>query len=609
MTVGLLFLVISFAPLSESEYDVGWQDAVLAEDYSLHSAYAPASATDGEGNVMAVWLQSNGSGSSVFGSHYTSGEGWLEAELLEDTDEEVRPPLVAMNKEGQAVAIWRQTNETTARWDIWGNLFVEGTGWTGAKPIAADGLFNDDHCGLTIDSSGSAAVVWTRRTSPTNVLMSRCEAGSSWSAAVPIDESETADAMYPSIGVDGIDSLLVTWIQDEMSVFSVWAKRYDSADGWSAPEKLADSGDTGHTVLSVNEGGNAICAWTDFNGTTSIYDVYSCIYKPDYGWGDLIMSGHSSLAGHNNPDVAIDRDGDAVLAWDAVGAGSDYVYCRLYESGTGWGDDRLLATSPWSVAEFYSPDPAVAMNGDGDMLCVFRHYDGEKDTLRGTSCSFGGEWTPSTMISGELLEGIGMYYALTINEDGSGLVVWAQSDSATASIWSADYVAPDVIPPAIVIDSPEDGSTVDSNVVTVIGVTEPGVLLTINGIVIAVEDNGSFECNILLEEGENVITATATDEAGNPSSTSVTITYEAPADSVQEEMDELHQELNETISDLEDAESRIDSLATQMMALMALIAVFVILSIVMTALYFSLKKALGSSEKKPEEPEVPPPPE
>ena len=637
MTVGLLFLIISFAPLSESEYDVGWQEAILAEDYGLHSVYSPASATDGEGNVMAVWLQSNGSGRSVFASQYTAGGVWSEAELIEDSNEDVISPLIAMSKEGHAVVVWRQTNETTAMWDIWGNVYVEGTGWTGAKPVAANGSYNDAHCDLTIDSSGNAAVVWARLTSPTEVLMSRREAGSSWSAAVPIDESGTADAMYPSIGVDGTDSLLVTWIQEEMSVFSVWAKRYDSTEGWNAPEKLADSGDSGHTVLSVSEGGDAICAWTDLNGTTSLYDVYSCIYRLDYGWSNLIMSGHSSSAHHKNPDVAIGRDGDAILAWEAVDIGSDYVYCRSYGSGTGWGDDRLLATSPWSVAEVNPPDPSVAMNGYGDMLCIFRHYDGQMDTLRGTSCNFGGEWMPSTMISKELIEGIGMYFALTINEDGSGLAVWDQSDSATASIWSAEYVAPDVTPPTIVIDSPEDGSTVDSNVVTVTGVTEPGALLIVNGIVVAVEDNGSFECNILLDEGENIITAVATDEASNSASTSVTVTYEVPEDTVQEELDDVNKELNETkaelnetIADLEeanselddvndqleeagesldDAERRIDSLAAQMMALMALTAVFVILSIVMTALYFSLRKAMGSSEKKPEEPEVLPPPE
>lgn len=596
-----------FVPSSEANLIVGWQDAGLVENYGPYSAYGPQSATDGEGNVMAVWLQTNGSGPSVFACRYSMNEGWLEAESLENSDADVRAPTVAMNENGDAVAVWRQANETTSNWDIWGALYSDGVGWADAEPISADGLLDDDQYRAVIDSSGIAAVIWKRSGAPNHVLISRGEVGTGWSVAEQVDESATADSMSPSIGIDGNDNLIVVWIQYELSEASVWTKRFDAGEGWDAPEKLSDTGEYGQTVISVNDGGRAICAWSHQNDSTSTKDIFSSVYNPGVGWDDLIMSGHDADKTHLDPRVAIDQDGNAVLAWCANSVSKDYVFCRFYEVGIGWGDRQSLAESPWDM-EFYPPSPKVAMNNEGEIICIFYHYDGEKYNLRGMAYSPAEGWTPSTLISTDNLGDVSPYYSVTINEDGSGMAVWDQDDSTKSDVWYAEYLALDDTPPSVVIESPEDGESVETSVIAVTGWTEPGVSLVINGMVVSVEADGSFSCNILLTEGDNHIVATATDAAGNSANASVTVTCEAAYDSLLEDLNETMDDLLDAQEDLDDANGRIDSLESNMVLLGVAVAAFALISIVALAMYLGLRRKVQGNVPS-EDSETPPPPE
>jgi hypothetical protein len=615
-TLACVLIVLSMSmlalssPISGADYVVGWQDAVLAEDFNLGSAFKPESATDGEGNVMAVWVQMNGPDSSIFASLYAAGEGWQEAEPIEDTTNQALDPIIAMNDAGNAVAVWAQTNWTTLKWDLWGNVYVKGVGWNDAEMLSPDGLVDDRFVDAAIDSEGNAVVVWTRVGMPADTMMITYDVSTGWSVPVSIDETEIADTVRPSIGIDGDDNIIVTWVQYEMSAPSIWAKRYDVADGWGAPEKLADSGMNGGTVLSVSEGGDAVCAWSHENASTTFYEVWACIYEVGVGWDDAILSGHSTSSNHQDPDVAMDGVGNAVVVWWALSGIDDGVYFRPYDTETGWGSDSMIAYVPIGEVAL----PKVAMNGDGDALCLLYHHDGAVGRLRGAVYGPDSTWTPSVLISEDSLGNV-YDYTLTINEDGSGLALWSQNDGVRVNLWSAEYQAADDAPPSVVIESPEDGSIMDSSTVTVTGHTEANVYLTINGISVAVEGDGSFACSIAIAEGENTITATATDSADNSASVSVIVTYEVAENTLEDDLDEMKDELNSTRDDLadaldglEDADSRIASLSAQMMALMIVAGLLAVLSVAMIVMSLVLRKKLDGTRIGPEQ-ETPPPPE
>ncbi len=70
-------------------------------------------------------------------------------------------------------------------------------------------------------------------------------------------------------------------------------------------------------------------------------------------------------------------------------------------------------------------------------------------------------------------------------------------------------------PPDILVTDPPDQSWFSSPIVTVRGEAPPDTTLTVNGQPAAVAPDGSFSYDLLLDEGENVIRITATDDVGN----------------------------------------------------------------------------------------------
>lgn len=81
--------------------------------------------------------------------------------------------------------------------------------------------------------------------------------------------------------------------------------------------------------------------------------------------------------------------------------------------------------------------------------------------------------------------------------------------------------------PIMEIQKPDDNSEVngDTNTVEVTGKTDPGNRITINDRFVVVSRDGSFSYSYSLSEGNNTLTITATDPAGNKTSIEKNVTY------------------------------------------------------------------------------------
>lgn len=64
-----------------------------------------------------------------------------------------------------------------------------------------------------------------------------------------------------------------------------------------------------------------------------------------------------------------------------------------------------------------------------------------------------------------------------------------------------------------------------TNIFTLTGKTEPGVSVTVNGSFVFVDNNGSFSFQLALSDGASVVTAIATDDAGNQAAITRNVTF------------------------------------------------------------------------------------
>jgi hypothetical protein len=78
---------------------------------------------------------------------------------------------------------------------------------------------------------------------------------------------------------------------------------------------------------------------------------------------------------------------------------------------------------------------------------------------------------------------------------------------ATLPVWTST----DTTAPVLVLDAP---ALTSHNPVSVSGQTEPKATLTVNGANVAVDAEGYFSANVTLVQGDNVVTAVATNQSG-----------------------------------------------------------------------------------------------
>ena len=74
------------------------------------------------------------------------------------------------------------------------------------------------------------------------------------------------------------------------------------------------------------------------------------------------------------------------------------------------------------------------------------------------------------------------------------------------------------------VQAPRDGSTVRTDAVVVYGITAPGALVDVGGVVVPVGPDGRFQAEVSLSPGVNVLQVVTTDTQGNRESSTLNIT-------------------------------------------------------------------------------------
>ena len=137
----------------------GWDEAATPlETNNTIDASAPVVAVDSNGNAIAVWHQSDSVGSHIWASRFVAGAGWNAAAPIEasaTTSDDC--PQLAMNWRGDAIAVWKRYDGT--RNSIWANHFMLATGWGGAKPLE-ESEGDAENPQIAVDSDGNAIAIW-----------------------------------------------------------------------------------------------------------------------------------------------------------------------------------------------------------------------------------------------------------------------------------------------------------------------------------------------------------------------------------------------------------------------------------------------------------------
>jgi hypothetical protein len=357
---------------------VGRSDPDLVEINNTGPALFARVAMDGSGNAVAVWHQQDGDVRDIWANRYTPSDGWsiADSEPIETEPGDARRPEVAMDPDGNAVAVWYQA-DATGRFDVWSNRYTPNDGWTGAELIEHVDAGDARWPQVAMDSRGNAVVVWQQcdgedcdpdsGDSRWNISSNRYTSGVGWDVQTPIDR-DAGDATRPHVAVDANGNAVAVWQQEAAGRLDVWARHYaaSSAD-WEGAELIEtlDTGDALRPQVAMDPHGNAVAVWSQDDGTSD--DIWSNRYTPSGGWGMAQRIEGNDSAEARRPKIAMDPDGSAVVVWTQPDGVHISIWSNRYTPSFGWGAAEPIEN--WDRGR--AREVEVAMDPNGNAVAVW----------------------------------------------------------------------------------------------------------------------------------------------------------------------------------------------------------------------------------------------
>src|SRR5262245_57048628 len=171
------------------------------------SGSSPRIASDGSGNVLAVWREVDGDTSAVDAAFRPAGGAWSPARRISEPAAATESPKLAMDALGNAVAVWqRSTGHDSV---VQAAVRPAGCDWSSAQNLSAPGevAFNAD---VAIRAGRATAVWMALGDRHTGIETSSRAIDGAWSPAQTIS-GPIGNASAPVVAVDDSGRAVAAW--------------------------------------------------------------------------------------------------------------------------------------------------------------------------------------------------------------------------------------------------------------------------------------------------------------------------------------------------------------------------------------------------------------
>ena len=306
----------------------GWETPVPVETDPGEVLGTADLAVHDSGDAVAVWEQVDGTFVDVWSNHFEAGSGWSTAEIIDEVDHLVDNPRVAMDPDGNALAVWVQSDGNPVEM-IWGRRYSQANGWN--EPpfrISTSITSSGTEPRPAMDADGNAIVVWLQNSGlDRGIYGSFYSAAGGWEDPLPIKSAEVGQQLeQPGVAFDPDGSAFAIWEHPVNTggavTISVFASRFTPGAGWDTPEVVSHA-DAFYPKIAIDPSGHALAVWVELDVSLPInqgYSVWSNRYTAGSGWTAAEQVGsYGAPIGTFMPNLAVDRNGDALAIWTRAG--------------------------------------------------------------------------------------------------------------------------------------------------------------------------------------------------------------------------------------------------------------------------------------------------
>ena len=328
-----------------------WSTDLRVNSGSMVGYYYPAVAVDGNGNTIIVWQDYRNGNRDIYAQRLdASGNRLWLTDLRVNSDSGTVSqynPSVAVDGSGNAVIVWSDYRNVYAdiyaqRLDASGNRL-----WLTDLQVNSDsGTVSQYNPSVAVDGSGNAIIVWSdSRNSEIyvrglEVFAQRLDINGNrlWTMDVQVNRYVGwYNLRFPSVAMDGYNNAVVVWMWDGNDSFvDIGAQKLDinGTRTWLADVQVnSDSGHAAtydsHPSVAVDETGRAVVVWRD-KGTGYHKDIHAQRLDTDGTrlWPGDVQVHSEETADQDCPVVGIDRNGNAIVAWEDYRNGNADIYVQ-----------------------------------------------------------------------------------------------------------------------------------------------------------------------------------------------------------------------------------------------------------------------------------------
>jgi hypothetical protein len=432
LSTAVRLLFVAAALCSIFALSVGRADAApwtAAEEASPagSGAYSAQLGIDGEGDATAAWTEAIGGHSVLRSAERPVGGTWSAPFSVSGSTAEAEEPTLVENEAGDAVLAWRERSETTEA--IQASVRMAGGGWGAVETFDPLGT-NAREPAVAIDPDGNVAVAWTEGGGSTEIEAATMEANGAWSEPEPLSSpSENGVEAEVTVTVGG--SVTVAWVGTAGGNDHVVLASKEFGGTWvGEPPLSTGSSATERINLASEPSGEVVAVWSRMSG--GIYVVETARKASGGGWGSpepISTSGQSA----REPDLAVNRAGDAVIAWRSPEAGSNFLIEATHlRAGGSWTLPHVVSATG---TEAEVPSVAIGPAGVAQVAWAAWNENGHLYETHAARLGPRGIWRAAIAVSRFREEAL--YPQVRISAGGHVVIVWDGYVSVGAVIKSS----------------------------------------------------------------------------------------------------------------------------------------------------------------------------
>ena len=218
---------------------------------------------------------------------------------------------LTMNNDGKAFAIFTlNTNPDTIRVN-----YFDGTNWddTSSTTLLSNSANESTYCDIAMNDEGEAVAIWRENTGTYYHIFGQYYDGSSWKTYSEQISLGSSNAYIPAVAIDSNGNAFAVYYQDGVIKYSYFNNGYEE---WETPASIPSSSlplttsNVKPIRIVMNASGDAMVVW---NKSSKASPTVAQVSHYTGSWSTQEISDNSKDC--REPCVAMNDNGGAITAW------------------------------------------------------------------------------------------------------------------------------------------------------------------------------------------------------------------------------------------------------------------------------------------------------